>query len=161
MCVYLRIGRYHKDVDSDHLEVGAKDSIIMEALTKSPYIANVYGYCGMSQMVEYSNGGELKELIQENYLAEEDAIDPIDNLKISIQVASAISDLHDESISVIHGDLSVDQIILIDGIYKLNDFHLSEFLYWNLAENKTSKDRIGFVKWVSQKHNASSSTWYQ
>jgi serine/threonine protein kinase len=115
----------------------------------------------MSQMVEYSNGGELKELIQENYLAEEDAIDPIDNLKISIQVASAISDLHDESISVIHGDLSVDQIILIDGIYKLNDFHLSEFLYWNLAENKTSKDRIGFVKWVSQKHNASSSTWYQ
>eukprot|EP00978_Attheya_sp_CCMP212_P018125 scaffold49244_cov52-Attheya_sp.AAC.4 len=148
----LKTQKYHKDVNSDHLEVGAKDSIIMEALTKSPYIANVYGYCGLSQMVEYSTGGELRALIRKNNLAEEDAIDPIDNLKISIQVASAMSDLHDESISVAHGDLSVDQIILIDGIYKLNDFHLSEFLFWDNVENKTSKDRIGFVGWLTIHH---------
>eukprot|EP00978_Attheya_sp_CCMP212_P042555 scaffold261433_cov40-Attheya_sp.AAC.1 len=56
-------------------------------------------------------------------------MDPTDKLKILIQIVSAIADLHtfeeDGIVSVTHNDLCCHQFILIDGIYKLNDFHLA------------------------------------
>jgi hypothetical protein len=37
-----------------------KDGIILEKATSSPYIAEIYGYCGLNVMMEFSEGGSIK-----------------------------------------------------------------------------------------------------
>lgn len=58
---------------------------------------------------------------------------PENKLRIGFQVATAIGDMHscddDNMPSVSHNDLCCHQFILIDGIFKLNDFHLASTLY--------------------------------
>jgi tRNA A-37 threonylcarbamoyl transferase component Bud32 len=56
---------------------------------------------------------------------------PENKLRIGYQVATAIGNLHSfdgDMPSVTHNDLCCHQFILIDGVYKLNDFHLAETL---------------------------------
>jgi hypothetical protein len=60
-----------------------------------------------------------------------DRMSPENKLRIGYQVATAIGDLHSvdgDTPSVTHNDLCCHQFILIDGVYKLNDFHLASTL---------------------------------
>jgi serine/threonine protein kinase len=104
----------------------------MERLTKSHYIVSIYGMCGSSQITEYSEGGNIHDRIKEARLTKTDPIPSIDKLKIAYQVASAVADMHtfeqDGVTSLVHLDICCHQFVLIDGVYKLGDFHLSSFL---------------------------------
>lgn len=102
------------------------DGLVMEQATSSPYIATVYGTCGVSQVLEYSSKGTLHDLIKVARQAREDNMSPIEKLKLLIHIASAIADLHE--VGAVHGDLSPNQFLHMDGVYKLNDFHISMFL---------------------------------
>jgi len=103
----------------------------MERLTKSPYITSVYGLCGVSQITEYSEGGNIHDRIKEARVTRSDAIPSIEKLKIGFQIASAVADMHtfepDGVTSLVHMDICCHQFVLIDSVYKLGDFHLSAF----------------------------------
>jgi hypothetical protein len=114
--------------------------MVMERLTSSPYVASIYGLCGTSQMTEFSDGGNIHDRIKEARLIEKgkrskdlDVFgDHRNKAKIGIQVISSVADLHtfekDGITSIVHQDLCCHQIVLIDGVYKLGDFHLSALL---------------------------------
>ncbi|KAL7560487.1 hypothetical protein ACA910_020601 [Epithemia clementina (nom. ined.)] len=51
----------------------------------------------------------------------------LDQLRIAVQVTTAVADLHDQDIT--HNDLCCHQFVWVNGVYKLNDFHLSYFIY--------------------------------
>jgi hypothetical protein len=105
------------------------DAKVMERLTKSHYVENIYSSCGMSQLLDLGEEGGIVELVRASRKAGHDTMDPTDKLKILIQIVSSIADLHsfedDGIVSVTHNDICCHQFILIDGIYKLNDFHLA------------------------------------
>ncbi len=119
--------KLRKDADNTR-----RDSLTMERLTKSPYVLNIYNQCGASQVLEYASGGNIFNLIQKARKKRRDDMSPEDKLRIAIQIASAVADLHtfedDGMVSVTHNDICCDQFVYVDGVYKLNDFHLSSFI---------------------------------
>ena len=114
----------------------------MERLTKSPYVVSIYGYCGVSQVTEYAEGGSLYDLIERlrGRNGSPLKLSSLDKLRIGIQIITALADLHsfekDGITSVTHNDFDTDQIVSVDGVYKLNDFHLSHFLKRNQRTGK-------------------------
>jgi hypothetical protein len=124
-----------------HYELAQKDAIAMEHLSSSPFVTRIYGSCAVSQLVEYSSGGNIHDLIKLARLyPSADKTTPLTKLKIAYQVASAIADMHDAEkdgvVGMTHNDLCCHQFILIDGIYKLNDFHLATFMERSIENDK-------------------------
>lgn len=128
-------------------EWSRKDVLIMEQLTSSPYVVDIYGYCGLSHFEEYGGHGNLHDRIKvaRNFKKE---LSPLDKLKICVQIATAVADMHD--LDVAHNDICCHQIIFIDGIYKLNDFNLGVFIRRNKRTNTTCRDpQINWMNDVS------------
>lgn len=129
----LKIPKFYK-VDRGERSYAASntDGLTMERLTKSPYILTTYGYCGLSQLIEYGDGGSIHDLIKRVRMQQSDLLDPVQKLKVALQLVSAVADLHtfedDHKASVTHNDLCCHQFVFVDGVYKLNDFHLARFL---------------------------------
>jgi len=134
--IVLKIPKYYR-VDRGQRGYAAsnKDGMTMERLTKSPFILSTYGYCGLSQLIEYAGGGSLHDLIKRTRLQKTEMLDPLQKLKVALQLVSAVADLHtfeaDYKASVTHNDLCCHQFVLVNGVYKLNDFHLARFLQQN------------------------------
>ena len=127
----LKTLRYSKERSFDErtFERHRVDAVAMEQLTASPYVADIYGYCANSALVDYSSHGDLDSIFIRGKPTKEELF------KIALDAASAVADMHhfnsDGRATMAHKDISPDQWILIDGVYKLNDFNLCRFLTWN------------------------------
>ena len=126
----------------------------MERLTASPYVVDIFTTCGATQVIEYSEGGNLHDLIKIARLAGEDKMPSIDKLRICVQVAEAVAAVHsfekDGIPSLSHNDLCCHQFLLVDGVYKLNDFHLAKYMKKNKNTNEMCPSTpIGFNSNVS------------
>jgi hypothetical protein len=136
----------------ENYEDAWRDTIAMERMTASPYVLNVYGSCGASQLTEMGSGGNIHDLIKlarlvrlkKRRLSGRQKGDFIMNaekrLRVGYHVASGVSAMHsiDDSImpSLVHNDLCCHQYILVDGVYKLTDFHLASL---NLKDKETGQ----------------------
>lgn len=90
----------------DAYEFSRMDAIVAERLTASPRIYNIYGHCGIGIMAEYLANGHIEKIaipswdVPEEYLEEEGPLISYNNLsglvklKISLQMAEALADLH-------------------------------------------------------------------
>ena len=149
-------GRWNKEMTSEHYLKNMHDAVAMERLTNSPYVANVYGNCGVSQLVEYSQGGNVHDFVKRARLGDENfrSVSAVTKLKIAYQLATAVADMHSlESnggvASLAHNDLCCHQFILVDGIFKLNDFHLSVFLLKHPPSGRPCKFHPAYAMDVS------------
>ena len=118
----------------------------MERLTSSPFILDVYGFCGQTAINEYANfidgfqnfkafAKHLRDNNNEDVLAMK--------LRVSAMIALAVQHVHevdgDNRTSMVHNDINPMNIVITKGgIPKLNDFNVAEFLQWN----KTKITRI-------------------
>lgn len=102
-----------------------KDAMVMELLTSSPRIANIYSFCGMSSLIEYAPGNVEKTVMPtggktydelNNGLAENgyepmdevvdntpvnDSIPPQEKLEIALEIAKGISTMHGHSLGCV------------------------------------------------------------
>jgi len=124
----LKYETKHTDRNFDRVR---RDSLIMERATRSPYVMDIYGYCGLSQVVPTGRHGDLHHILQNYY----DQLSQGQKLEIATQVTQALADIHnldgDGISSMSHGDFASKQYILIDGRFKLNDFNRGRFIRWN------------------------------
>jgi len=139
----LKTLRYKREFEPRNYDRHRRDAIAMERLTSSPNIVDIFGFCGNSGLFEFSEGGTISDAV---WSASDDTIlNKNDKLKIAIQVARAISDVHnidkEGQASIAHTDITMDQFLLIDGEYKLNDFNRCRLIRWNRNVNKA----CGFV----------------
>ena len=133
------------------------DTIAMERLTQSPYVVNIYANCGTSQLIEYSSGGNIHDFVKRARMGDEKfhSVSPLTKLKIAYQLATAVADTHslesDGGLhSLAHNDLCCHQFILVDGVFKLNDFHLSVFLLKSPKSGRPCKFRPSYNMHVSR-----------
>mmetsp|Transcript_29516 Transcript_29516/g.87430 ORF Transcript_29516/g.87430 Transcript_29516/m.87430 type:complete len:103 (+) Transcript_29516:968-1276(+) len=72
-----------------------------------------------------------------------------DRLTIAVQVAAALADVH--AFDIAHTDIAAKQYVLIDGIYKLQDFNRCKLLEWDRQNNETCTFNVGknpgVVRW--------------
>ena len=66
---------------------------------------------------------------------------------IATQAAMGIAAVHnvdkDGVASIAHTDITPGQFVLVDGVYRLNDFNRARFIRWSRTENKPCKYYIG------------------
>jgi len=144
----------------DGLEMGIEDmsqvqreAIIMERLTASPRVVDIYGHCGISVLLEPMRGESMPFIIPEEGSISQSRLNriqqkasdvvPMNNLTVpekldwALTMAEAIADINGFSGGVIaHADIHPDQFLLsYSGTLKLNDFNMGEILDFNPETN--------------------------
>ncbi|KAL7534982.1 hypothetical protein ACHAXR_006189 [Thalassiosira sp. AJA248-18] len=161
--VALKTIRYEHDYNERNFHRHIRDAIVSERLTPSPLVTSIYSFCGNSGYFEFASEGSLADRLEEHYYAkmddkseenrnnpdedEEKILDQYSKLSIAHQVAAGLADFHDAyamrdkhgeitSAAMVHADITTDQFILVDGVYKLNDFNRCRFMrrYRNSAD---------------------------
>ena len=148
------------DFKTGDFEYVRMDAMVADRLTSSPRIYDIYGFCGMAIMSEFFPYGDYEDVAvpgtgyllttkeqieqQENELTPYNDIESVDKLRISLQMAEALADLHgDPNGAIVHQDVQLSQYLLSsDGkTVKLNDFNRAEFMLWD--DNKGTYCKYG------------------
>lgn len=139
----LKTFRYADNLNVHHqsIEKMRLDAVAMEQLTASPYVADIYGYCSLSSLVDYSNEDDLSEIFYQKQSK--------DNLyEIAYAVAASVADTHHPNAegrpTIVHLDIKPDQWILMNGKYVLQDFNLAQFLSWNSERQQNCGRAMGW-----------------
>jgi hypothetical protein len=124
-----------------------RDALVLEQTSNSPYIMNIYGYCMNLIIVDYSDKCSLYHIFDSEPSKEE-------LLKVAHDVACGVRDAHHfderDRATVVNADIGPDQFLMIDGVYKLNDFNRGKFLSWD-----PERDRQCGVTYELNKGNVS------
>eukprot|EP00571_Detonula_confervacea_P002909 CAMPEP_0172330160 /NCGR_PEP_ID=MMETSP1058-20130122/61259_1 /TAXON_ID=83371 /ORGANISM="Detonula confervacea, Strain CCMP 353" /LENGTH=476 /DNA_ID=CAMNT_0013047363 /DNA_START=544 /DNA_END=1974 /DNA_ORIENTATION=- len=97
--VVLKTLRIERDFLEEYYELHRRDALAMERLTFSPYVLDIYGYCGQSAINELANFGiegmSSLEKIARSFRGMED-IEPVSKIKLQLasMVATGISHMH-------------------------------------------------------------------
>ena len=130
--------RYRHAWDEWVYERHRMDAVTFNELTSSERILDIYSFCGNSGAYEYAPGGAVSDIIYE-----EEKLPLEERFGIAVQMARAISDLHNfnhKAPAIVHADIYTNQFVAVDvgngkKRYKLNDFNRCTFLYWNSTSN--------------------------
>jgi hypothetical protein len=137
----LKLYRYKHEMDFKQLETIRKDALVMERLTASPRIVNMYGHCAFSVTVEAIDNEMEKYIVPGSGYAEPEDLDDSEDvdpkngytvpekLDIALAMAESLADLHGFAEGVIvHDDVQLCQWLKTrDGVIKLGDFNRAEF----------------------------------
>eukprot|EP00521_Asterionellopsis_glacialis_P014410 CAMPEP_0195305116 /NCGR_PEP_ID=MMETSP0707-20130614/35702_1 /TAXON_ID=33640 /ORGANISM="Asterionellopsis glacialis, Strain CCMP134" /LENGTH=420 /DNA_ID=CAMNT_0040369143 /DNA_START=307 /DNA_END=1569 /DNA_ORIENTATION=- len=122
-----------------------RDALIMERMTSSPRIINMYGHCSTSVAVE-PIAYEVEEYIVpgSGYIAQENLHDskdvdpkneytPMEKLEMALAMAESLADLHGyEGGVIVHDDVQLCQWLRTrDDKLVLGDFNRAEVMEWN------------------------------
>mmetsp|Transcript_24130 Transcript_24130/g.49774 ORF Transcript_24130/g.49774 Transcript_24130/m.49774 type:complete len:290 (+) Transcript_24130:123-992(+) len=134
----------------DRFEKTRIDALVMERLSLSPRIADMYGFCSTSVMTE-PLPGEIEEnavptpkRISKGDLHDKDDVDPKNSytpnekIEMALEMAEALADLHGFRDGIItHDDIDLGQFLRTpDGRLKLNDFNRAKVLLYDDAEGE-------------------------
>ena len=139
----LKTFRYADNLNVHHqsIEKMRLDAVAMEQLTASPYVADIYGYCSLSSLVDYSNEDDLSEIFYQKPRKEQ-------LFEIAYDVAASVADTHHPNAegrpTIVHLDIKPDQWILMNGKYVLQDFNLAQFLTWNSERQENCGRAMGW-----------------
>jgi serine/threonine protein kinase len=130
------------------------EATIMERLSSSPRILDIYGHCGSTVHLEtmrsdlwdkiITGEGDRAGFVSQAELDKLDDVYPQNNLtiseklQISLSMAESLADLHNFPGGVMyHADTHIEQwLIAPDGSIKLNDFNNAKIMKWNRQTNR-------------------------
>ncbi|KAL7445180.1 hypothetical protein ACHAXH_009742 [Discostella pseudostelligera] len=134
----LQFGTEYTDRNFDRVR---RDGLILERLTKSPYILNSYGFCGFDLLTPYAHGGSLSSKLK-GWRKGKIELSPLTRLQYAVNVSASLAAVHDidgEGLSsVAHGDLKCNQYLFLNDELKLGDFNRGRFLRRNSTDPQTA-----------------------
>lgn len=111
-----------------------RDAIVMEQLTSSPYVVDIYGFCGNSVLTEYMDltlddvifANDVEVVIDSKPVPVTGAL----KLQWALDVARGVQALHQISGGpIVHTDIQAKQFLLSpSGRVKINDFNRCRFM---------------------------------
>ena len=136
----LKMHRYRENRRDDFgpmtIELQRRDALLHEMTASSPYIVNIYGYCGASAFFDFGDGGQLETNVKK-YGA---FVGP-ELLEIAHRVAESVADVqqsdHFGEPTVAHADIYGSQWVMVRGRYMLTDFNLAKLLKRSKQQNAT------------------------
>ena len=173
--VFKQLKLPHNDDDWAHLvHVESlfkiqREAIIMERLSASPRIVDIYGHCGTSILSECMAAEISNQIIPNSGHGDESALNALpqvpcnnnftlqEKIDIALTMAESIADMHGyEGGVMVNGDIHpVQWLWSVQGTTKLNDFNNADLMDWNVESNEFCKLKRG--KWggmVSFKTNS-------
>eukprot|EP00986_Skeletonema_menzelii_P014818 scaffold10345_cov144-Skeletonema_menzelii.AAC.1 len=129
----LQEGTSYTDRNYDRVR---RDGLILERSTKSPYVMDIYGFCGFLVLVPFGNEGHLGRVLRNKELSS------LQKLQYAYEVSAGLTAVHDidgEKLSAVtQGDLKADQYLVMDGVLKIGDFNRGRFLRRNSTKPDTA-----------------------
>jgi len=103
--------RYEHEFEARNYDRHRKDAMASERLTSSPYVANIYSYCGNTGVFDFANGGDIDTLIfNDDENDDEYTLPKLQKLELALQVARGIAAAHNFSkegrASLAHTDIT-------------------------------------------------------
>ncbi len=139
--VALKTLRLDREFFDEYYDLHRRDAIAMERLTHSPFVMNIYGYCGQSALNELADfHWDSLEKFGKNLRGREGADVNFLKLQLAASVSVGLAHVHelDDRPSMVHYDINPRNIAIVaGGKPKLNDFNIAEFLHYNPTTNKT------------------------
>lgn len=133
--VVLKMMKRKHDVDERNFDRHRRDALVMERLTHSPNVVDIYGYCGNSVLTEFIpvpldtliRPEESVEAAETGGLTRDTAEGRI---RLALDVARGMKALHEiEGGPIIHADIQPRQFLVSpDGVLKVNDFNRCRFM---------------------------------
>jgi len=125
----LKLGSFkYQNYNDELMEMIRVDAMVIDFMSNSDRIVQIYGHCGTSVSVPYINGPS-------SYILENSdlKIDPTTKLKIALRMAKSIAELHGWMDGpIVHGDIQFVQWLLDEnGDVILSDFNRAEKLLWD------------------------------
>ena len=143
----------------EHWEEVQLEAIIMESMTKSPRIMDLYGHCGFSTMVEVvpiefeevvvpGEGYESHDKVEKR---NKNGVQPFNNftatekLTFALEMAESLADIHGfEGGVIVHDDVQLCQWLHTpDGKLKLGDFNRATIMQWDMVKGEYCKFNNG------------------
>ena len=133
--VVLKTFKYEHNMEDAFFEFNRVDAISMERLTSSPYVMDIYGFCGMSVVTAYA-GETVTDIV--------DSINPLGKLFMARLIAKGLSDIHGidgggKQCTLIHNDINYANV-MVGGprrLPKFNDFNLAVLQMRNMHTGLT------------------------
>ena len=103
--------RVEHEFEARNYDRHRKDALASERLTSSPYVANIYSFCGNTGVFDYADEGDIDALIwNDDENGDEYALPKLQKLELALQVARGIAASHNFSkegrASLAHTDIS-------------------------------------------------------
>ena len=140
--------RFSHRYEEKYYEDTRVDAVAMERLTASPYIINIYGFCGLTVVQEYG-GNDLTRALAGGKMTS------LSKLKLAKQVAEGLHHIH----SIRDSDNDVDQYDTSNGFRNIqqqqvtlvhNDINLANLLF--TVDNRPMLNDFNIAKLV-MRHN--------
>jgi hypothetical protein len=137
----LKMFLYRKEKPDDFgpqtIDYQHRDAVVHLVMSSSPYIVNIYGYCGASALYDYADGGNLQQNIEEKGPLQGDEL-----LDVAHRIVASVADLHRPSRKtqqsmIAHADIYGKQWVKVRGQYQLTDFNLAKLLVRSKSDNTT------------------------
>jgi len=157
----LKMARYKIEYDRDSYMKTLNDAVVMDKLTESPRIVDIYAHCGGSIWVE-AMPNEMEEVIvpgegmmEQKDLHDEDGLKPRNHytldekIDMALIMAESLADLHGFPDGVIvHDDLQLAQWLRNDdGRIKLGDFNRAKVLTYDAKKEEYCRYDYGGRAW--------------
>lgn len=136
--VILKTLRWHKEYDEVVYYHQRIDALALERLTASPHVIDIYGYCGVTALNEFADGGVFRKMFMQNH----QNISDEQRLVYAKDAALALADIHEidgpgNMTSMVHHDFSVKNFLAVNGKLKISDFNDGQLLRWDLVNNRS------------------------
>eukprot|EP00536_Pseudo-nitzschia_multiseries_P002046 jgi/Psemu1/283451/fgenesh1_pg.27_\ len=145
----IKMSRYKHSYNKRNFWNTVNDALVMERLSVSPRIVDIYGHCGYAVWVE-AISHEVEEVIikgegmakqkdlYKNGLESLNEYTIEEKLDMALAMAESLADLHGFKDGVIvHDDVQLCQWLkTADGRLKLGDFNRAEVMEWNSKKKK-------------------------
>jgi serine/threonine protein kinase len=135
----LKVIKSEHEVDDRNFDRHRRDALVMERLTSSPNIVDIYGFCGNTVLTEFISQ-TLEDVVKQDDEEDEDIVavaetyptrtTPEGRLRLALDVARGIEAIHSiPGGPIIHADIQSQQFLVTpDGTVKLNDFNRCRFM---------------------------------
>ena len=110
-----------------------QDAIVLERLISSKHVMDIVGYCGVTVIGPFADGGTLEDA---NFASLKRQTSK-ERLKLMLDAAKGLADIHGDVLpSIVHGDLTSKQYMFVNGTLRLGDFNQAILI----KRNSTSPD---------------------
>jgi hypothetical protein len=163
----MKTSRGH-EFDISNMRKVEIDALVMERLSASKLIVDIYGHCGTSIMAEAMPGeisativvapenGAIEsydlghmhqtdlDALQETDVHPMNSLTAKEKLDLALLMAESLAELH--GAGIVHGDVEPKQWLkAADGSIKLNDFNKAHLLFWSY-EQETYCDYLSYFE---------------
>lgn len=142
----LKMMKSEHEVDKRNLERHRRDALVMERLTSSPFVVDIFGYCGNSVLTEYI-ATSLQDIISDKWnrtLSYPSRLTSKGRIELALGTAEGVKALHEiDGGPIVHADLQAQQFLVTPaGRVKINDFNRCRFVAQNNVTGKPCSFRI-------------------